>query len=772
MTGGSRIIDFRRGATGNLSEDIGDQTPIEAEAAHWEELEASYEPVDQPDYTSPARDRWVAALCGILALGWIAFAGWNMWISLGGRPPAFSDISDFVTLLSAPLALIGVAYLLLMRTSRREAKRFGATAAAMRAEAAWVEAVLHNVTDRITENRALLAEQTHELMGIGEEAAARMKVVGDAMQGEVETIGRQAHALKNAATAARADMAVLLADLPKAQVQTRRMTEDLREAGLNAHENAGALEAQLSSLTVKGREADDIAGGAAQRLAAHLSRMESTSEIAGARLEEAAGQMTVAVDAALSRAADAVDEARKGMEAQGAAMLAMVEQSHAALARTGEDASATLSARIGDITERIEQLGHILAAHEASSREIVEMLRTSFAEAEQNLASLDETGTARTGRLADAISSLSGHATQMTETLRGGGTVADALIQKSEALLTALDANARELDETLPAALDRLDAKAGESRKLLAAMVPDAEKVEMTALSAYNRLSEAEGVLAAQTKAIETLISEMDRRIGENRSAVDELAQAIGLASTEATRFAESAGPQLVESLVRVRETAMQASERAKSTLASIVPETAAALSQASGDAMREAVTAQVEVQMAEIAQAAENAVNAAQKASERLMSQMLTIADTTSAVEARIEDAREEVASADRDSFSRRVALLIESLNSTAIDVTKILSNEVTDSAWAAYLKGDRGVFTRRAVRLLDAGEVREISRQYDDDVEFREQVNRYIHDFESMLRNILATRDGSPLGVTLLSSDMGKLYVALAQAIERLRT
>jgi hypothetical protein len=39
-------------------------------------------------------------------------------------------------------------------------------------------------------------------------------------------------------------------------------------------------------------------------------------------------------------------------------------------------------------------------------------------------------------------------------------------------------------------------------------------------------------------------------------------------------------------------------------------------------------------------------------------------------------------------------------------------------------------------------------------------------------MLRNILATRDGTPLSVTLLSSDTGKLYVALAQAIERLRS
>ena len=94
-----------------------------------------------------------------------------------------------------------------------------------------------------------------------------------------------------------------------------------------------------------------------------------------------------------------------------------------------------------------------------------------------------------------------------------------------------------------------------------------------------------------------------------------------------------------------------------------------------------------------------------------------------------------------------------------------------VSDSAWAAYLKGDRGVFTRRAVRLLDSGEAKDIGRLYDDDSVLREQINRYIHDFESMLRTVLAQREGSPLGVTLLSSDMGKLYVALAQAIERLR-
>src|SRR3546814_7146558 len=83
--------------------------------------------------------------------------------------------------------------------------------------------------------------------------------------------------------------------------------------------------------------------------------------------------------------------------------------------------------------------------------------------------------------------------------------------------------------------------------------------------------------------------------------------------------------------------------------------------------------------------------------------SQMLTIADTTASVEARIAAVNTQVEEQNQEEFSRRSALLIESLNSTAIDIAKIMSNEVTDTAWAAYLKGDRSVFARRAVRLLD---------------------------------------------------------------------
>jgi hypothetical protein len=112
-----------------------------------------------------------------------------------------------------------------------------------------------------------------------------------------------------------------------------------------------------------------------------------------------------------------------------------------------------------------------------------------------------------------------------------------------------------------------------------------------------------------------------------------------------------------------------------------------------------------------------------------------------------------------------------MDSMNSAAIDVGKILSDEIDDKAWDSYLKGNRGVFTRRAVRLMGGSETRAISAHYDTDPEFQRSVNRYVHDFEAMLRRVLAERDGGMIAVTLMSSDMGKLYAALGQAIDRRR-
>jgi hypothetical protein len=259
-------------------------------------------------------------------------------------------------------------------------------------------------------------------------------------------------------------------------------------------------------------------------------------------------------------------------------------------------------------------------------------------------------------------------------------------------------------------------------------------------------------------------VRDAEEKLGSLSALVGETDGATG-------QLVRDTGPELVDALVRVREAATQAATHAREAIAAVIPESVEALVLATRGALAEAASEPVKEQLSEIGNASHLALATARVASERLTRQLLTIGETAAAIEDRIAEDRAEREAKEAHALSQRVSLIIDALNSTAIDVSKILSNDAGDAAWAAYLRGDRGVFTRRAVRLLDSGEARQIRRHYEEEPEFRDQVNRYVADFEAMLRRVLADGDGSALGITLLSSDMGKLYVALAQAIERLR-
>jgi chromosome segregation ATPase len=697
----------------------------------------------------------VPVLLGLAALAWIGFVVW----SIVARQDAFANLAMIIGASSAPLALLGILGLLALRTSRREAQRFLSTAQGMRAESAKLENRVAELSARIEANRVALADQTLQLTQIGEEAVSRLGNVTAAFRQDGEALDRHAETLGQSASAASAQLGALLASLPRAHEQTGGIATALDRAG----------EAALNQ--ARGREADEIAGGAAERLATHLTQIESTTQTARTQLDETASQMSEAVQSALARAAEALDEARRSVEAQGAAMLAMVDQSTAALDATGGQAAESLSSRIAAIGSLVDGLGRTIAGHDDAGRALVERLTVGVSEVEQRLERLDQSGTARTEQLATAIGTLGENADRLSTALAGAGDAADGFIARSESLLTALDASAREIDETLPAALARLDNYASASRERIDAMKPSVGEIEKGATSALDRLAQTERLLQQQREAIELFGQAADRQLQAGRKSATELTDAIDSAQEKMTAVADSSGPQLIEVMLRVREAANQAAERARETIERIVPQAAASIGDAADKAIEDVMTARVEKQVLSLAAAAERAVDAANIATARLNDQLAEVSEGAAALETRIESARTQADDANRDSFARRASLLMEALNSTAIDVAKILSNEVTDGAWAAYLKGDRGVFTRRAVRLLEAGESRTILHYYDSDPEFREQVGRYIHDFEAMLRNVLATREGSQIAVTLLSSDMGKLYVALAQAIERLR-
>lgn len=711
----------------------------------------------------------LAGFLGLLAAAWLAAVG----VALSGSWQGL-DLPGWVGWIataSAPLVLLGLVWTLFGRSSRRETRRYIAAVREMRSESAALTEVLAVQAARIAENRAALGEESARLMTLGDEASERIGRVTASLSRDTAELERKAQAFDAAASAARVDIGVMMSDLPKAEEQARAAAEAMKAAGLGAHEQALGLEGQLAALAAQSRQADEAAGGAAQRLGAHLAQIESGAGAASERMTEAAAQMNAAVDGAMARAADSVDQARSGLEAQGQTMLAMIEQSRAAFEEAGADTTRGLAERLDLAGQKIEMLAGRLASQDQASRTLLANVGRQIDEIGRQIAALGESGDAQNSRLQASMIALRDGTAALHEELARGDAQSEALAGRARELGGMLAGLTGQLRDELPPAMAGVEMQAERTAATAARLTGEMAAMRDAADAAAQRTEASEASLARQRAALDALMAALGVGAREAEEKLAILARLVGETDGAAAQLIRDTGPELVETLVRVRESAAQAAAHTREAIAAVIPESVAALVEATRGALAEAASGPVREQIAEIGEASHLALATAKAAGERLTRQLLAIGETAAAIEGRIEEDREAREAREAHALSQRVSLLIDALNSTAIDVSKILSNEPADSTWAAYLKGDRSVFTRRAVRLLDSGEARAILRHYEDEPEFRDQVNRYIVDFEAMLRRVLADGQGSALGITLLSSDMGKLYVALAQAIERLR-
>ncbi|MEE8370778.1 MAG: hypothetical protein V3R73_01435, partial [Sphingomonadales bacterium] len=156
-----------------------------------------------------------------------------------------------------------------------------------------------------------------------------------------------------------------------------------------------------------------------------------------------------------------------------------------------------------------------------------------------------------------------------------------------------------------------------------------------------------------------------------------------------------------------------------------------------------------------------ETAASAIAKNADDLLSKAEGFAHSAEAFDHRL-------AGAIKDEFIRTSSLLIGNLQSMSVDVDRLLETEIPDGVWKKYLAGDKSIFARRAVRLTDKGTLRDIAKRFKEDREFRRYVLKYMQDFESLMENATGETRNNPLSVALLSSELGKLYVLLAQSAQ----
>jgi hypothetical protein len=637
-----------------------------------------------------------------------------------------------------------------------------------------VDAALGRTTEAVDATRVALDAQAQGLFASIEQGRARFAEAGadaarqlnERLEAMRIALEGQAQALFSALDESHGRFTTVGADASTAL--SARLAASRAEFDEQAQAMFGSIEQQRAQAAEASVEANRQL---MERLEATRAALETQSQALLAAVEESHARFSDAGADAGAALSQRLATARSEFDEQARAMFAAIEQSRTQAAAAGADANRQLMERLHATRELVETISTGLAGQEQTSRELVTGLAGQIAALDERLAALGQRTDGQSAQMATALASLRDGTATLRQEVDATTEQAVALIGRTGDMAGALESVGEKLRADLPPALAEMEARAAAMRDVALSAGEPVRAMAAAASEGAARLTESQQLVAQQQAAVDALLAS----IGEGAGTVEQRLRELTAAATEAgdasSTVVRETGPELIETLVRVREAARAAAGHAREAIGAVIPESAASLTAAINSALGDAVTKGVREQIDELEGSAGRAAAAARTATERLTRQMLALGEGAAALERKVEEERALREQQDRDGSSRRVALLIESLNSTAIDVTKILSNEVTDSAWQAYLKGDRSVFTRRAVRLLESGEAREIMRHYDQELEFREQVNRYIADFEAMLRRVLSEPDGNALAVTLLSADMGKLYVALAQAIQHLR-
>jgi len=707
----------------------------------------------------------------LLGALWLAYTAWSAGRALANEPLTSPAFAQWIALAAGPLALLGLVWLMFGRTRRKEADRFTRSVVAMRAETRSLEALLEVLSRRITDSRTELTMMSNHLMQLGDDATGKLGGITREFDSSSEKLVRHGEALDRAAEAARNDMAVLLEDLPKAEATARALAGQIQAIGAESTGKAAEFGTQIGGLADRTRQADELLGEASERLARRLSEIEVAGSTAAGTVGEAEKSFSGALDALLERTSATLQDIRSGIDAHSSAVSALVEQASAGFSRTGAESAETLGGHIDRANDSLETLSSRVAEQERASQRMIAEIDRGLAMIDERFTELASHGDERANHF---LQSLTRARTELDTLAAQAGDQDGAigsLAERTTALRESIARLADEVRDSVGTALGEAQGSADRLAGVAATVKPELSWMRDAAVEASDRMSATAAEVAAQQDRFTALLASVDDGVGSAQAQLQSLTAAIASAQAEATSLSAETGPALVAALVQVKDAAGHAAERAREAIEAVIPESAGKLSKATRAALEQVIRESVEERLREVETVAARAVEAARTASDRLTQQMLTLGQSAHALEQHIETTSNDQREKDSEAFARRVSLLIDSMHSAAIDVGKILSDEIDDRAWDSYLKGNRGVFTRRAVKLLDGGETRAIRAHYEAEPEFQQSVNRYVHDFEAMLRRVLAERDGGMIAVTLMSSDMGKLYAALAQGLERRR-
>lgn len=496
-------------------------------------------------------------------------------------------------------------------------------------------------------------------------------------------------------------------------------------------------------------------GGVEARLQALQARNAETARALEAVMAETVAVLESQLGSLEARQSAAADTLATALRTSTSALETRV----AALDSAQAEAEARMRARLSDGVKAMEAELLALQARQAEAGQQARAAADEAAAAvETRLATLQQAVAGQIAGTVEAVDRALGDLDRLAERVSLRGADVAALDGQVAALLPALDAFGAEASARIPAVAADVEALADRGRALTAQLDALADRID----SQGAMLRDAAAAFERDQQAVVGLAETLAGHFEAARTTVGDIH-----ATTEQTAI--QAAQRMVENVMQVRQSVNSTSAEIQSLLGAVVSEAEARLDELASTKADAAFGAPIRLQIVSLEEAVGKATATAAAASERLAAQLVELMKTVAETEARVDEVDTRMDVRARDTLAARSVRLVERLGEAAVDVAQLLDIDVSPDAWDRYLKGDRGVFARQTVRLADRDSARKIARHYQHDDSFRSEAARYLDQFETLMGRVLKDPDGESFATVLLSSDIGKLYVLLAQSVGR---
>jgi hypothetical protein len=336
----------------------------------------------------------------------------------------------------------------------------------------------------------------------------------------------------------------------------------------------------------------------------------------------------------------------------------------------------------------------------------------------------------------------------------------DRIAERLSLLEIQAAAASRAMDSSAEKASDTLENSRNWVEQQIATIDSSVSRVESDVVRRLETLTLSLGESSAQMERnmpamVTTLSNQMLAIENSMKAWMEEITTSFAATVDGWENASMASSVQLVDAMSRARAMSNEATNAAREATAGIMSSVEAALNRATDGAQ-----ATVAASLQQLQNQAEDISRLAQQSEDRNTSLRAALEDKVN------------------QDFAKTADQLIDRMNAYAVDITKIYSGDVTEHELRDYLKGDRTLFVRRfAKNMSGLGNrsesrkiVSQISERLESEPEFADLTRRYLTSFEALLKLGQHRGEQDALTVSLLTSDLGKMYVALARAAGRM--